>query len=95
MIGTGIVVVGELEKGVLRPPLTMRLLEPAGQSASGLQVEIVRAFHGRKDLPEVRPVLKVVLVTRGLTSRSKFNPENIVSPSGRFPVKKGDRLAFP
>jgi hypothetical protein len=95
MIGTGIVVVGELEHGVIRPPLTVRLLDPANPSEGGIQVRILRAFVGRRDQPEVRPRVKVALVTRGLRSRIKFDPKNIVSPSSRFPVKKGDRRSFP
>jgi hypothetical protein len=95
IIGTGIVIIGELENGVIRPPLTFRLLDPTNPSEGGIKVEIIRAFVGRKDLAEVRPRVKVALVTRGLRSKSKYNPENIVAPSGRFPVKRGDRLTFP
>lgn len=87
--GLGLVVVGEVEEGSIRPPTPMRLIRVVDGAEVAVPVRVVQAQAHHKQVTEVGPGTPAGLVVRGIPpDRSPFAPH-------RYPVAKGDRLVCP
>lgn len=87
--GTGCVLVGEVEQGSIRPPVSMRAVRVVDGAETSIPVQVVSAMAHHKQVAELLPGVPAGLQLRGIKeNRALFARE-------RYPVAKGDRLVSP
>ena len=88
IVGLGCVVAGEVVEGILRPPLTMKVVTVSPRPDTPASVQVVMATVHRQTVPEVAPGTGA-----GLTLRGLWGPGlGLSSVLRKWPVEAGDVL---
>jgi hypothetical protein len=91
VIGTGCVLGGRVEVGILRPPTTMRLTAGEFRVGPETPLRVIRAIAARKPVSELPPGVRAGLEIRGLNGEHPWP----LSRHIEWPVKRGDCLVSP
>jgi GTPase len=95
IMGEGCVVGGEVVEGVLRPPLTMKLVTPISRPDTPESVKVVKVVAHRKQVNEISAGTTAGMTLRGLEGVKAHPILQAGSIHRNWPVEAGDFLVYP